>query len=63
MIFEIDEEEKQKIEEWLREIRVEDMNFPELTYSFSPIGNFGMTVKVKERITNKGLDLTDSSKW
>lgn len=63
MIFEIDEEEQQKIEKWLSEIRVEDMNFPKLTYSFRPFDGIGMEVKVKEHITNKELDLTDERKW
>ena len=63
MIFEIDEEEQQKIEKWLREIRIEDMNFPILTYSFSPFGGIGIVVKVREHLTNKELDLTDENKW
>lgn len=63
MIFEIDEEEQQKIEKWLKEIRIEDMNFPVLTYSFRPIGNIGMEVIVRERLTHKELDLADESKW
>ena len=63
MIFEIDEEEQQKIEKWLREIRIEDMNFPMLEYYFRPFAGVGIEVKVRERLTNKELDLTDESKW
>lgn len=63
MIFEIDKEEQQKIEKWLKEIRVEDMYFPMLSYHFRPFGNIGIEVKVKEHITGKELDLTDIDKW
>ncbi len=63
MIFEIDEEEQQKIEKWLSEIRVENMHFPRLTYSFRPFDGIGMEVKVKEHITNEELYLIDESKW
>jgi len=58
MIFEIDEDEQQKIEEWLKEIRnqmnlanTEYMNFPALSYHFRPFGNIGIEVKVKEHVT------------
>lgn len=63
MIFEIDEEQQQKIEKWLSKIRIEDMNFPDLIYLFRPMSGIGLIVTVKERITNKELDLTDVSKW
>lgn len=61
--FEIDEEEEKKIDEWLREIRIEDMCFPVLSYHFRSLGNIGMEIKVIEHITGKELDLTDESKW
>jgi len=38
------------------------MNFPVLTYSSRQFGNIGIEIKVREHITNKELDLTDS-KW
>lgn len=70
MIFEIDKEEQQKIDEWLREIRdqmdlanTEYMNFPALSYHFRPLGNIGIEVIVREHVTGKELDLTNIDKW
>lgn len=53
MIFDIDEEQQKKIKLWLSEIRIDDEYF----------GDIGTVIIVKERTTNKELDITDTSKW
>ena len=62
MIFEIDEEQQKKIKLWLSEIKIEDEYFPQLIYTFIP-GDTGTVTIVKERVTSKELDITDTSKW
>jgi hypothetical protein len=62
MIFEIDEKQHKKINLWLNEIQIEDEYFPQITYTFIP-GAIGTVIIVKERVTNKELDITDMTKW
>jgi len=62
MIFEIDKEQEEKIKIWLNEIRIEDEYFPQLIYSFIP-GDIGSIIIIRERVTGKELDITDTSKW
>ncbi len=63
MLFNMDDDEKGKLNKWLEEIRIEDMNFPQLRYIYETPGDIGYSFIVKELITGKELDLTDIDKF
>ncbi len=63
MRFNMDNDEKEKLNKWIKEIRIEDMYFPTLRYIYESTGSFGYSFVVKELTTGKELDLTDIDKF
>lgn len=63
MLFNLDNDEKEKLNKWIKEIRIEDMYFPKLRYIYEVTGGIGYSFIVKELITGKELDLTDIDKF
>jgi len=63
MLFNMDCDEKEKLNKWIEEIRIEDMYFPQLRYIYEIQGDIGYSFIIKELITGKELDLTDIDKF
>jgi len=63
MLFNMDDDEKEKLNKWIEEIRIEDMYFPQLRYIYETPGDLIYSFIVKELITGKELNLTDIDKF
>ena len=62
MVFELDKEQEEKLEEWKKAIKLIYDEFGLYEYKFTPNG-IGVSIKVYSLLAKTEIDLTDVNKW